>query len=138
MYANRIDTRDYPWTASVWYHGGLTATPSVNLVSNIGFGPDATHTTSASNELAHRKTQPLKALVHPSFIEMNREADRYVFDYHFRGRFLRYPAALLYLPRRAFGFLTRKIAKLWRCAVRWYVSCDDQSKSGSSGISVAR
>jgi hypothetical protein len=37
-----IDSWAYPWTASVWYHGGLTATPNVNLVTNIGFGEDAT------------------------------------------------------------------------------------------------
>ncbi len=42
-YRAEIDTWDYSWTASVWYHGGLTATPNVNLVSNIGFGKDPQH-----------------------------------------------------------------------------------------------
>src|SRR6266516_3000821 len=44
MFNNAIDTWDYHWTASVWFRGGLTVTPNINLVTNIGFGPDATHT----------------------------------------------------------------------------------------------
>jgi hypothetical protein len=31
MYRQEIDTWDYPWTASVWFHGGLSATPNVLL-----------------------------------------------------------------------------------------------------------
>ncbi|MCX7978843.1 MAG: glycosyltransferase family 2 protein [Bdellovibrionaceae bacterium] len=27
----------YAWTACIWYHGGLSVYPNVNLVSNIGF-----------------------------------------------------------------------------------------------------
>ena len=30
-----IDSWAYPWTACVWYGGGLTATPNVNLVTNM-------------------------------------------------------------------------------------------------------
>lgn len=42
--AGRLDSWAYAWTWSCWYRGGLTCTPRVNLVSNIGFGDDATHT----------------------------------------------------------------------------------------------
>ena len=38
------DIWDYLWAFAQIAHGGLTATPAVNLVRNIGFGPDATHT----------------------------------------------------------------------------------------------
>jgi hypothetical protein len=37
---------DYRWTMSCWQHGMLSANAYVNLVSNIGFGTDATHTHS--------------------------------------------------------------------------------------------
>ena len=50
MYRNEIDTWDYTWMASVWFHNGLTATPNVNLVTNIGFGPEATHTVSRDDQ----------------------------------------------------------------------------------------
>ena len=31
------------WMFSAWSHSGLTVLPGVNLVSNIGFGEQATH-----------------------------------------------------------------------------------------------
>jgi hypothetical protein len=38
---------DYAWLLSCWVHDGLCICPQVNLVQNIGDGPDATHTTSS-------------------------------------------------------------------------------------------
>lgn len=83
MYNNEIDTWDYQWAASIWYQGGLTATPNVNLITNIGFGPDATHTV----ETEDREWLPvhsLGALAHPDKVIHNLNADRYTFDHHFR------------------------------------------------------
>ena len=77
--AGLIDTWAYPWTASVWYHGGLTATPNVNLVSNIGFGPYSTHTASVNSPLAGMATSAIGELVHPAAISQDQAADRYVF-----------------------------------------------------------
>lgn len=50
--AGEIDTWDYQWTFALWRHGGLSITPSVNLVENIGFGAEATHTVSDPAGLA--------------------------------------------------------------------------------------
>lgn len=77
MYRAEIDTWDYPWIASVWYYGGLTATPNTNLVSNIGFGPESTHTTSADSSLARIKTVSLGKMSHPSAIRIDEDADDY-------------------------------------------------------------
>ena len=57
-----IDSWAYPWMACVWYYGGLTATPNVNLVSNIGFGPDSTHTASIDSPLAFMSVDPIDSL----------------------------------------------------------------------------
>lgn len=111
MYDKQIDTWDYPWTASIWYHAGLTATPNVNLVSNIGFGPDATHTTSAYSPLALMATTAIGGLVHPAFIAQDRSADRYVFDCTFGGKQKRFPWLLLYLPRRIAGFIYHRLKR---------------------------
>src|SRR5690606_6990236 len=37
-----IDTWDYQWLFALWYHQGIAILPNVNLVSNIGFGKEAT------------------------------------------------------------------------------------------------
>jgi integrase len=79
-----IDTWDYQWTACVWYHGGLTATPNVNLVTNIGFGPDATHTVSSGDQDG-LPIFPLGTLTHPKQVKQNLAADRHVFNHNFGG-----------------------------------------------------
>ncbi len=50
---NKIDTWDYQWSFSRLLCGGLAIIPSVNLVSNIGYGRDATHTKVMDSELAN-------------------------------------------------------------------------------------
>ena len=59
---------------------GLTVTPNVNLVTNIGFGEDATHTKSF-NELESSviPSQPLKKVTYPRIIKIDNEADIFGF-----------------------------------------------------------
>ena len=112
-----IDTWDYQWTACVWYHGGMTATPNVNLVTNIGFGPDATHTV-ASDNLDGMPAEAIGKLTHPVNVQQDLAADRYVLDRNFGGkdhpdrlknRFKRRGAQFL----RAHSWLLRKLKKLF-------------------------
>ena len=108
MYRAEIDTWDYPWTASVWFHGGLTATPNVNLVSNIGFGEDATHTTSKKSKHAELPVSSIGELKHPPEVMRDESADSWAFNYHFDGRNLRFPRSWIIFPRRVAGYLYRK------------------------------
>lgn len=82
---NEVDSWAYPWLGCVWYHGGLTATPNVNLVTNIGFGPDGTHTVTDEDKEGI-PVLPLGPLVHPDQVEQDKQADRYVFDQVFGGK----------------------------------------------------
>jgi hypothetical protein len=54
--AGQIDTWDYQWILTVWRQGGLAVRPSANLVENIGFGADATHTMDTASPLARLRT----------------------------------------------------------------------------------
>jgi hypothetical protein len=85
VYEGRVNSWAYPWTATVWYHGGLTATPVVNLVSNIGFDDQAVHTTDASSPLAGLPTFGIGTISHPSTIQANLLADAFVFNNVFGG-----------------------------------------------------
>lgn len=79
--AKKIDSWAYPWTASVWHYGGLTASPNVNLVSNIGFGEDATHTKDKGSASSRISVDSLShSLVHPNTVIQHLEADKYVFS----------------------------------------------------------
>lgn len=109
VYEGNIDTWDYQWTACTWRNGGLTATPNVNLISNIGFNAEATHTASTGSPLANMPTASLGEITHPLLVERDVDADRYVFDNTFGGRNMRFPRLLLNLPRRAAGYAIRNI-----------------------------
>jgi hypothetical protein len=113
MYQRKIDTWDYPWTASIWYHGGLTVIPNVNLVSNIGFGKDSTHTRFKS-PYAELKTDTLTNLKHPRLVIQDNEADRYTFDNVFHGYARRSPFTFIFLfPCRAAELAWRKLRSLF-------------------------
>ena len=78
VYRNEIDTWDYQWTYTCWLQSGLTILPNVNLVSNIGFSEDATHTTdkdSAKSKIpVFNLSFPLK---HPNWMIRDKRADDY-------------------------------------------------------------
>jgi hypothetical protein len=67
---------DYQWLLACWLQHGLKIVPEVNLITNIGFGANATHTFSTENPLGKMETQeicfPLK---HPPFMIRDGEAD---------------------------------------------------------------
>lgn len=79
-----IDTWDYPWTFSCWAQHGLTVLPSVNLVSNIGFGKRGTHTQGEGTGKARLPVEKLAfPLEHPETTVPYYQADRYTSIHHF-------------------------------------------------------
>ncbi len=66
---------DYQFIFAIWRQHGLAIIPNVNMSSNIGFGEDATHTTSEDSVLANRTTYNIYPLVHPSKVKICQEAD---------------------------------------------------------------
>jgi hypothetical protein len=94
-FARQIDTWDYQWTASIWYNEGLTVTPNVNLVSNIGFGPNATNFKSVNSSLARMATSKLEKIIHPKVILQDQAADRFIFHNVFSGRLKKFPLNLM-------------------------------------------
>jgi hypothetical protein len=78
------DTWDYAWTFTCWQNRGLTALPNENLVSNIGFGIEATHTLGES-EFAMMPVADIGELQHPTLVVRDQCADNYTFETVFRG-----------------------------------------------------
>ena len=75
-YDHKIDTWDYPWTFACWIQNGLTILPNVNLVSNIGFREDATHTIGSKSRVANLPVKEMNfPLKHPPFLMRHVEAD---------------------------------------------------------------
>lgn len=78
--SGEIDTWDYQWFFTVWKNEGITITPSKNLITNIGYGEDATHTTYKYTKLSKMKRNKLNTLIHPPKIEINKAADEYAIE----------------------------------------------------------
>lgn len=79
-YSGGIDTWDHQWVYSRWIQGGLDISPSLNLVSNIGFRPDGTHTTANDNLLADMPVEDIWEIKHPTATIRNKALDDYVFN----------------------------------------------------------
>jgi hypothetical protein len=93
-----FDAWDYQLTFTLWREGGLAIHPRLNLIRNIGYGPDATHTKDDRIILV---TMPMGAmpfpLCHPGRIERNLEADSIIETTVFSGT----PQRLLRVLRTA-------------------------------------
>lgn len=82
-----IDTWDFRWTLAVFAKGWLGILPYRNLVSNIGFGLDATHTITSDSPLASIPSFPIRIpLVHPNTLRRDDKADEYTGEHYFHSR----------------------------------------------------
>jgi len=71
-----LDTWDAQWGVTRYANNYLTIRPKVNLVANIGFGDDATHTKGKSPDV-YTLTGDLEfPLVHPKNVVPDRMADK--------------------------------------------------------------
>jgi hypothetical protein len=83
---NGFNSWGYAWTFACWYHQSLTILPAVNLVSNIGFGIEATHTQTI-DFVANLPTAAMQfPLKHPQEINRHIEADDFTEKTLFSGR----------------------------------------------------
>lgn len=78
-----IDTWAYQWIFACWIQSGLSILPNLNLVSNIGFHGDATHT-KGSSRFANMPTEAMKVpLRYPEFVIRDAKADHFTQRTHF-------------------------------------------------------
>jgi hypothetical protein len=104
--AGLIDTWDYQWTFSIFQQQGLVVYPRDNLISNIGYAQDATHTTEADSAIADQSRAALIfPLVHPSSIRADELYERLLY----RRRFNYDLQTMLYILKEQFLARIRSI-----------------------------
>ena len=75
-HAGEIDSWAYRWTFSCWTQNGLSILPTRNLLSNIGFDADATHTQNGGLlEACFGQERIEFPLLHPSIMVRDVDAD---------------------------------------------------------------
>ncbi len=85
--SGEIDSWGYRWTFSVLMQNGLCINPTVNLVHNIGFGGDATHTKYERDPLSQLRENRIEfPLLAPSQLRADAKADRRFAAIHYSLR----------------------------------------------------
>jgi len=81
---NKIDTWDYQLAIAGLLSGSVSAIPNTNLISNIGFGANATHTLDAGSRNANLQVGTLEAeITHPRHFVPTLAADMYTLNTDF-------------------------------------------------------
>lgn len=82
----KINTWDFQWTFSVMSQNGLCINPTRNLVTNLGFTDEATHTISTDSPFAKLEISEMTfPLVAPANNDIDTEADRQVAKLNFEA-----------------------------------------------------
>jgi hypothetical protein len=84
LYMKQIDTWDYQFSYLLLKNRGRCIVPKINLITNIGFGVDATHTHFSESESANRKRNeinfPLNHVINP-------ESEQKINDFYDRNEY---------------------------------------------------
>jgi tetratricopeptide (TPR) repeat protein len=77
---------DYRFIFSCWSHNGLCINPHQNLVSNIGFGAEASHTKDVNSPFSNIPVEEMNfPLKHPPVVIRHRSADEFTEKTVFSG-----------------------------------------------------
>jgi hypothetical protein len=89
IHSGKVDTWDGQWAYTCFSQNQLSVIPGKNLISNIGFGINATHTTGTDSPWSNMLSHDVWEITHPPLLARAYEADLYNFDYHYGGKEIR-------------------------------------------------
>ncbi len=76
----RNDVWDFQWFFCRCFQGGCTILPTVNLITNIGFDSDSTHTFNPATNVAHLPTESVVFPIKHSPFQIDAFFDWYTFE----------------------------------------------------------
>lgn len=100
----KINTWDYQWMYALYRNNGLSIIPNKNMISNIGFNTEATHTSEFDTRLANRSVFDIDKIIHPLEVVQNSEALNLIME----ERFGLYPRTPLFIFKREFDRAFKK------------------------------
>ena len=105
-YAKQLDAWDYRWTLSLWAHRMMCIIPRANLVQNIGFDQQATHT--VEREFANLEMHRIQPLSFPLTAYPEKQVDWRLDDRVFRGHYERLEGRRNLLQKLCDRFMRKK------------------------------
>ncbi|SDR95166.1 hypothetical protein SAMN05216490_0262 [Mucilaginibacter mallensis] len=106
--AGKLNSWGYQLDFVNFFNNGLTIVPNDNLISNIGFGPAATHTLQANSLNANVPVTEITEITHPVFVLPEKQADMCILnrDFNIEER------------KRRQNLLRRKVKRWFKQALR--------------------
>jgi len=101
-------TWDFQWAYCCLINNGLIVVPEVNLISNIGFSSNATHTKNVNDIRSNIPVFSIGKIVHPKEIIVDLKKDKYDFNHNFIG----WKKRLLYIFPKPIRRLIRSIREI--------------------------
>lgn len=77
LHAGLKDTWDYQWEYALLLNGGVSIVPTKNLIENIGFGGQATHTPARERHSIPKASAIELPLIHPQEIKIDEKYDSF-------------------------------------------------------------
>lgn len=104
---------DHQWTFACWANSGLSILPKQNLVSNIGFDENATHTFDRNDLRANMPSVEMEfPLKHPPYTLQDRVADRLIINEVVLPRLSRQKSFKRRLLRKCVSVMSELLRKL--------------------------
>jgi len=75
------DVWDNQWQFSIWQQNGYAIMPYLNLVKNVGYNENATHTKNPSHRSNINVTYQINEMIHPIILNHNPKNDDYKIEY---------------------------------------------------------
>ena len=113
VFDGAVDTWDYQWLYASWCQSGLSILPNSNLISNIGFGIDGTHTYNDS-PWARLPIADIWEIKHPPFMVRNKLADTYTFMNHYGGINLKKNDSLMFKLKNKYQSLKQRLQAIFK------------------------
>jgi hypothetical protein len=102
LQSGRYTFWDAKWLYSIWKNNALSISPNINMVKNIGFGSDATHTQNLSDDMNMRIYDLTSSISHPlPPFKVNADADYWLFKNRYKPKLLPRIKLILLKIRRA-------------------------------------
>jgi len=123
-------TWDYQWFLNVWSKDGLVIQPCINLVQNIGFDENATHTINSDHFLGKLKTKEFSLKSFNSNVKLNSVLQNENFYFYFNNKttkFIFKPMRKIknYIKNRTNLKLSRLVYNLYHFYHKGYTSLYD-------------
>ena len=113
---HRRDIWDTMWVFASWLQGGVCIHPASNLVANVGFGAESTHTKEKAGFVASATRAMGFPLRHPPGTKVDKQYDKRLSDVVFCPP-LSFRARLT--SRYTYGAFIRRVPVLGRLWARW-------------------